>query len=325
MSVSANPDEEFDQYNCYRKNNLMPTAAQGAHVNFRASLNGISVEAVPSTTPSVARVIGVDESDVTVPYIQPFGRRLLTEDQALQVTYKIASEDDAAANALAESIQSIPSIDQALSESISSDLGIEVTVASEPPEVVSGAGATTLCDKMNQFYVEDRCEDTANVCEMVVEVPVNCLETCEEGGATCVGAWAPGPGRTCSRQNSLTCEHDSSTYNICRCGPKEPVCPQIMCPTPCDDGFVVDENGCTTCECNPPVCPQIMCRMHCEDGFVVDENGCTTCECNPPVDPPEATLCDKMNQSYIEDRCEDTANVCEMVVEVPVNCLETCE
>ena len=28
-----------------------------------------------------------------------------------------------------------------------------------------------------------------------------------------------------------------------------------------------------------PICPEVMCMMHCDHGFVVDENGCETCEC----------------------------------------------
>ena len=27
-------------------------------------------------------------------------------------------------------------------------------------------------------------------------------------------------------------------------------------------------------------CPKRQCRMYCENGFVVDENGCEKCECN---------------------------------------------
>jgi len=120
----------------------------GSHIKFLASLNGISEEAVPSTTPSVAAVLGVMGRDVTVGDVvresdSGVTRRLLSEDQTLQVTYKIEAEDDDAAIALAESIQAIPSLDQALAERMSDDLGVQVSVVSQLPEVVSDADAKT--------------------------------------------------------------------------------------------------------------------------------------------------------------------------------------
>ena len=57
----------------------------------------------------------------------------------------------------------------------------------------------------------------------------------------------------------------------------KPECPIETCSMECEYGFVQDENGCNTCECNK--CAPYMCMMYCEHGFVQNEDGCDVCEC----------------------------------------------
>lgn len=55
-------------------------------------------------------------------------------------------------------------------------------------------------------------------------------------------------------------------------------CPAIdVCDNQCPHGFMLDEQGCTTCKCKT-ACPPI-CRMACRHGFEKDENGCDICTC----------------------------------------------
>ncbi|MBR58125.1 MAG: hypothetical protein CMH54_08905 [Myxococcales bacterium] len=62
-------------------------------------------------------------------------------------------------------------------------------------------------------------------------------------------------------------------------------CPMVLCTDECENGYVYDENGCQTCECNPVMeCPLVFCEDECEYGYKYDENGCQTCECVPPPD-----------------------------------------
>lgn len=52
--------------------------------------------------------------------------------------------------------------------------------------------------------------------------------------------------------------------------------------------------------CVPRVeCAAVLCAVWCEHGYVVDERGCPTCECNPPPPPPpEERLC------YSDEECD---------------------
>jgi len=72
---------------------------------------------------------------------------------------------------------------------------------------------------------------------------------------------------------------DSNGCQTCQCNP---ICPPVMCMMYCEHGFVQDDNGCDTCSCKRnPVCPPAMCDMFCDHGFVQDSRGCDLCKCNP--------------------------------------------
>ena len=55
---------------------------------------------------------------------------------------------------------------------------------------------------------------------------------------------------------------------------------QIQCPVPCAHGYMIDENGCTTCDCTSPPDADVMCsstqqcNMYCPHGYRSDENSC---------------------------------------------------
>ena len=56
----------------------------------------------------------------------------------------------------------------------------------------------------------------------------------------------------------------------------------IACPINCDVEAPI------SIPLSPPSCPEVMCMMYCENGYVQDDNGCNTCQCNEPmraVDP----------------------------------------
>ncbi|VDI37322.1 Hypothetical predicted protein [Mytilus galloprovincialis] len=75
------------------------------------------------------------------------------------------------------------------------------------------------------------------------------------------------------------------------CCPYE--CPQVKCSKPCPYGFVIDANGCQTCQCEPR-CGAV-CAISCPFGNVLDENNCPICECKTGcagnVKPKPLTSC----------------------------------
>ncbi|UJR32254.1 hypothetical protein I4U23_019719 [Adineta vaga] len=44
------------------------------------------------------------------------------------------------------------------------------------------------------------------------------------------------------------------------------ICPQIKCIAPCPNGFVINERGCSTCDCNPCKCGQPLHKYPCGQG-----------------------------------------------------------
>ncbi|CAL1545684.1 unnamed protein product [Lymnaea stagnalis] len=57
-------------------------------------------------------------------------------------------------------------------------------------------------------------------------------------------------------------------------------CPLVRC-LPCDNGFVIDDDGCQTCMCKDSkrdICLGNICLMFCFNGFAT-VNGCTLCQC----------------------------------------------
>lgn len=55
------------------------------------------------------------------------------------------------------------------------------------------------------------------------------------------------------------------------------VCEPVLCKMYCPFGFK-QVDGCPACSCQECQLPGT-CRMFCENGFVVDEQGCTKCNC----------------------------------------------
>merc|ERR1719483_604001 len=58
------------------------------------------------------------------------------------------------------------------------------------------------------------------------------------------------------------------------------------------EGTCADVEELASEEPDEPLCPEVMCFMFCEDGFVKDEDGCKTCECNERIDPVNCPICD---------------------------------
>ena len=56
------------------------------------------------------------------------------------------------------------------------------------------------------------------------------------------------------------------------------MCPEIVCPMNCINGYEKDKNGCQTCKCYE--CPRIKCEA-CPTGYRygLDDNRCQTCDC----------------------------------------------
>ena len=76
----------------------------------------------------------------------------------------------------------------------------------------------------------------------------------------------------------------------------------------------------------PSLCPEVMCMMYCPTGVVIDENGCSMCQCQDsvhPIDPlppvpepaPAPEPVQDMNSQTIPEGCltwYDGCNVCEV-------------
>jgi len=68
----------------------------------------------------------------------------------------------------------------------------------------------------------------------------------------------------------------------------QPVCPAVLCPTICANGYAKDASGCDTCSCSSEPQPDcgMVCQIDCRYGKVLDSKGCPTCSCNP--EPPSS-------------------------------------
>jgi hypothetical protein len=122
---------------------------------------------------------------------------------------------------------------------------------------------------------ESKC-DAARRCATGVE------EVCGEDGKTyacnalarCEGVIVDPSGQACMI--------DSPDMGDTPDMPDEPdMCPE-RCPSVCPDGYQnsLDENGCTTCACEPVDCAPVACDLFCAEGFKVGPDGCDVCECN---------------------------------------------
>jgi len=74
----------------------------------------------------------------------------------------------------------------------------------------------------------------------------------------------------------------------------------------------------------PSLCPEVMCMMYCPNGVLIDENGCSMCQCQDSVHPidlltpgpePAPEPVQDMNSQTIPEGCltwYDGCNVCEV-------------
>ena len=100
--------------------------------------------------------------------------------------------------------------------------------------------------------------------------------------------------QSCIRQWETPC---LDNFNGCSdCLAKQRKGMNIACPVECDvvvdqwrpiatDPLAIDPLA-PAHETTGP-CPDVMCMMYCENGFLVDDNGCTLCSCLIPTTPPE--------------------------------------
>jgi hypothetical protein len=98
---------------------------------------------------------------------------------------------------------------------------------------------------------------------------------CEQNGGECLPLTLNGCG-----ESAAPASHDCGrAADIICCVPK-PECKPRTCLLHCENGYVVDANGCDTCECLPSsVCEPLTCLLYCERGYAKDAAGCDTCEC----------------------------------------------
>ncbi|CAG2255625.1 unnamed protein product [Mytilus edulis] len=125
--------------------------------------------------------------------------------------------------------------------------------------------------------------------------PIFCK--CKTG---CAGNAEPKPLSSCGEGQQICPSRYQCTIppegGIGVCCPYE--CPQVKCSEPCPYGFVIDANGCQTCECEPR-CGAV-CAISCPFGNVLDENNCPICECKTGcagnVNPKPLTSCGSVNK-----------------------------
>jgi hypothetical protein len=71
-------------------------------------------------------------------------------------------------------------------------------------------------------------------------------------------------------------------------------CSDPGCRLACEFGYILDEEGCTVCECAPPPggCEPLLCDLFCADGFQKGADGCEICACvEPQCDDPNPAGC----------------------------------
>jgi hypothetical protein len=85
----------------------------------------------------------------------------------------------------------------------------------------------------------------------------------------------------------------------------------------CENGYVIDANGCQTCECkkDPVICPAIACAPDCSYDKSYSIYGCPTCYCNPCPKPDFIRTCDFGFQIDPKTGCQ--TSLCN---EKPYNC-----
>ena len=144
-----------------------------------------------------------------------------------------------------------------------------------------------------QFFKQDRVSDcSTNLCAAVLcETGSDCdpaTGTCVPRKVTCgglTGATCPGLGR-CADDPSDTCDPNqggADCTGFCSC------VQNVLCTT--DHHFDPSPSVCACVPNAPTQCPPV-CDIYCENGNVLDANGCPTCKCNPPTNLCAAVLCE---------------------------------
>ena len=71
-------------------------------------------------------------------------------------------------------------------------------------------------------------------------------------------------------------------------------------------------------------CPEVMCMMYCPYGNVIDDNGCSMCQCHASVTPPVSNEPIRdMNSVTIPEGCQswyDGCNICDVGDEGILGC-----
>merc|ERR1719483_1445574 len=92
----------------------------------------------------------------------------------------------------------------------------------------------------------------------------------------------------CAEEEEICCEAMTVDCLACKAG----VDPETYCTMAAFSWSDACQDDNTNEEPVEPLCPEVMCFMFCEDGFVKDEDGCETCECNERIDPVNCPICD---------------------------------
>jgi len=153
------------------------------------------------------------------------------------------------------------------------------------------------CEPDSGCPVPPRCDPSGGICELCacaeIYAPVCGIDGITYGNeceARCAHADIASSGVCGAECRSLACPPiwceygyvlDADGCSTCECNPA-PVCPPL-CDLYCPYGNVINADGCETCECLPePICPEVLCAVDCEYGYATDARGCSTCTCNPP-------------------------------------------
>jgi len=68
-------------------------------------------------------------------------------------------------------------------------------------------------------------------------------------------------------------------------------CPTVKCAgKQCMNGFLADEKGCPTCECNKKCPPLASCHTQCLKGYALDDHECPLCKCQNEPNGPEVDM-----------------------------------
>jgi hypothetical protein len=96
----------------------------------------------------------------------------------------------------------------------------------------------------------------------------------------CIAPLVPASYKNCvSCFDALTCDRQCTSDSDCDLGTS---C-QPDLNDPCNSTADCNRLGISTCQWQKQQCPPLACLAQCSNGYVVDANGCQTCQCNPPA------------------------------------------